>query len=199
MAWTDWGSAGVASYVIGRNWLLLAGTLSGFIVRGFVPPEVFGAYFFAVTLSGYLSVLNTPLGNLVDVQVPLLIGRGPNNEAKNVARDSYSLLGLMVLAEAAVLLIASIWVDRPWLRVSLVVIAIVSALDAITNADYLLLRSYRRFSAFGIAALLRESPYSVSTLALLICGARLGSWLERCWCPRFVSVFSAPSHGGSPE
>jgi O-antigen/teichoic acid export membrane protein len=134
--------------------LLFAGTLAGFIVRGLVPPEVFGAYFFAVTLSGYLNVLNIPLTNLVDIQAPLLIGRGANDEAKQMARDSYSLLGLIVLAEAAVLLIASIWVDRAWLRVSFVVVAIVMAQDAISNVDSHLLRSYRHFAALGIAAIL---------------------------------------------
>jgi len=156
-------------YVAAIQWGFALSTLTGLVVRRLLPPEVFGAYFLAMTVSGYLAVVNTPLGTLVDVQVPLTLGRGKSKEATGLVREIYALLIWLLLAEGLVLLaIGWFWTSGTLTRLAFALVALMLLFNGIFSVDRLLLKGYRLFRILLLASIVSGILYALVVLALTV-------------------------------
>lgn len=144
----------VLYYAIANNWIVVTSTLVGLLVRRVIPPEVFGAYFLAMTFSGYITLVNTPLNTSVDVQVPLFMGRGESKKAAQFTGELYALLMWLLVAQAAVLLAMGLFGNESSLSsLAFMLAALILFFDGIFSADRLLLKAHNRFKPLLNASL----------------------------------------------
>src|SRR2546421_10858727 len=83
--------ANVLSYVFSSNLTMVFAAAVGLITRKLLGPQFYGAFFFAVSIAGYLSVTTTPFDAMVDVEVPLIMGRGERDRVHTVLGGVYGL------------------------------------------------------------------------------------------------------------
>lgn len=147
----------IAAYVVATNVSTTVAMVTGLVVRNLVGAEVYGAYFLALSIAGYLALVNTPINTMIDIEVPLMLGREGDARLKPILGRAYGLLSWMTVAQAAAIGAAGLIIAGGSSAAAFVAVALAFPFEAMSQIDRLLLKGFALFRrllvlSIGVAA-----------------------------------------------
>lgn len=196
----DVARSDIAAYVVATNISTVVALLSGFATRSLLGPEIYGAYFLATSIAGYLAVLNTPLNTLVDIEVPLIVGREGLARIQQILAGAYGLLAWMLAIEMLVLGGGGVlFTSTALAHAAFVTVAIALPFDFLSQIDRLLLKGFGHFRSLLVLSCWQSLFQVVLLIGLTVALGQSGFFLAiilvavfRCLSQRRVLAREVP-------
>jgi O-antigen/teichoic acid export membrane protein len=125
--------------------------VSGFVVRIWVPPAVFGATSLVLAVKNYFRAYDGLYRSAIDREVPIHLRGDDVGGAEAIRRTAYRWLTRSLVVESVLLAAAGLLSPAPLVRIAFWVYAVINLLDGVTQADRITLKATQRFGAHNRA------------------------------------------------